>query len=155
MKLSLDSLAMPIRHRPEKPMTDEDPMLFSRENRPLRMEREPNGKILIMTPTGNRTGSIDHRITLIFGRWAEEDGRGIAFDSSTGFNLPNGTVRSPDAAWILNDRWNAMTEKEQEGFGVFPDFVIELRSPNDPLPDAQAKMPEWVANGVELASFTA
>jgi len=150
MNLVLSSLRLPIRIRPDAPMSDCDLMRFSRENRPLRMEREPNGEILIMTPTGNRTGSINHRIALMFGLWVDQDGRGVAFDSSTGFKLPNGAVRSPDVAWISNDRWNAMTEDEKDGFGVYPDFIIELRSPTDGMLDAQAKMQEWVTNGVAL-----
>ncbi len=151
MNLSLESLPLPIRLRPDKPMSDAELMRFGRENRPLRMEREPNGEILIMTPTNNKTGKMNLRIGRLLDVWAEEDGRGVAFDSSTGFKLPNGAVRSPDAAWIANARWNAMTDEEQEGFGTYPDFVIELRSPTERLSESQAKMEEWIGNGVELA----
>lgn len=150
MNLSLDSLPLPIRLRADKPMSDAELMQFSRENRPLRMEREPNGEILIMTPTNNKTGRMNMRVGRLLDEWAENDGRGVTFDSSTGFRLPNGAVRSPDAAWISNERWSSMTEEQQEGFGMSPDFVIELRSPTDSLSDSQAKMQEWVSNGVAL-----
>ena len=152
MDLLLSSLPLPVRLRPEKPLNDRDLMRFSRENRPLRMEREPNGDILITTPTGNKTGRINQKINILLGVWAEQDGSGVTFDSSTGFKLPNGAVRSPDAAWIANEKWNALTEDQQDGFGVCPDFIIELASPSDRLPDVKKKiLDEWIANGVQLA----
>ncbi len=131
-------------------MSDDDFMRFSAENHSLRMEREPNGEILVMTPTNNKTGKMNLRIGRLLDVWTEEDGRGVAFDSSTGFKLPNGAVRSPDGAWIASQRWDRLTEEEQEGFGMAPDFIIELRSPTDSLPAARAKMEEWMANGVTL-----
>jgi Uma2 family endonuclease len=85
------------------------------------------------------------------GSWAEADGTGVAFDSSTGFILPNGAERSPDAAWVSRSRWDRLTEKEQESFPpLCPDFVVELRSPTDNLKDLQAKMDEYMANGAQL-----
>jgi len=131
-------------------MSDAELMRFSERNASLRMEREPNGEILIMTPTGNNTGRMNLRVGRLLDEWAEADGRGVGFDSSTGFKLPSGAVRSPDVAWVANARWDRLSEAEQEGFGIAPDFVIELRSPTDKLTDAQAKMAEWIENGVEL-----
>jgi Uma2 family endonuclease len=150
MEFALSSLPLPVRLRPETPMSDDDFMRFSAENHSLRMEREPNGEILVMTPTNNKTGKMNLRIGRLLDVWTEEDGRGVAFDSSTGFKLPNGAVRSPDGAWIASQRWDRLTEEEQEGFGMAPDFIIELRSPTDSLPAARAKMEEWMANGVTL-----
>jgi Uma2 family endonuclease len=153
MNLDLSSLPMPIRLRPETPMSDEELMRFSDENKPFRMEREPNGEILIMTPAGTSVGFINRRIVQALGVWADEDGRGLASDSGTGFTLPNGAIRSPDAAWVSNRRWNALTEAEQEGYSpLCPEFVIELVSPSDRIEDVKKKMvDEWIANGAELA----
>lgn len=144
---------MPIRLRPETPMSDDDLMRFSRVNRPLRMEREPNGEVLIMTPAGYNTGSINRRIIQALGIWADEDGRGQACDSDNGFRLPNGAVRAPDTAWVSNSRLNALTEAERDGYApLCPDFVIELVSPSDRIEDVKKKMvEEWIANGAELA----
>lgn len=153
MNLDLSSLELPIRLKLAAPMSDEELMRFSRENRPLRMEREANGEIVIMTPTGIKTGFINQRILRALGKWADEDGRGVVFATDTGFRLPSGAVRAPDAAWMSHGRWMAMTESEQDGFGTLcPEFLIELASPSDRVKDLQRKMvDDWIANGVELA----
>lgn len=153
MNLNLSSLPMPIRLRPDTPMSDEELMRFSRKNRPFRMEREPNGEILIMTPTGNETGLINLRILQALSNWADQDGRGIVFATDTGFTLPNGAVRAPDASWMSNQRWSALTKSEQESFGsLCPEFVVELASPSDRVKDLEKKMMEdWLASGTELA----
>jgi len=153
MDLVLSSIPLPVRLRPESPVSDDELMRFSQENEPLRIEREENGDILIMTPTGIRTGNKNLRIGRLLDEWAEQDGQGIGCDSSTGFKLASGAVRSPDASWTANERVNALTEAQQEGFGpLCPDFVIELVSPSDRLPNAKKKITEeWIANGVKLA----
>jgi len=153
MNLDLSSQELPIRLRTATPMSDEELMRFSRVNRPFRMEREPNGEILVMRPTGNKTSFINLRILQALGIWADNDGRGIVFATDTGFRLPSGAVRAPDASWMSHQRWNAMTESEQEGFGhLCPEFVIELASPSDRIKDLERKMVEdWLAGGAELA----
>jgi Uma2 family endonuclease len=153
MNLDLSSLELPIRLRPETPMSDEELMRFSRENRPYRMERETNGEILIMTPTGYKTGTINRRVIQALGIWADHDGRGQVCDSDTGFKLPNGAVRAPDTAWVSDRRWNELTEAEQEGYApLCPEFVIELVSPSDRIENVKKKIvDEWIANGTELA----
>ena len=76
---------------------------------------------------------------------------GKVFDSSTGFKLPNGADRSPDASWIKLERWNALTAEQQRKFPpICPDFVVELLSPSDSLPETQAKMREYRDNGAIL-----
>jgi Uma2 family endonuclease len=134
-------------------MSDDALLRFSEENRSLRVEREANGDILVMTPTGCKTGKLNLRIGRFLDEWAERDGRGVACDSSTGFRLPSGAVRSPDAAWILKERDAALNEREQEGFGpICPDFVIELTSPSDEVSDVWKKITqEWIAGGAQLA----
>lgn len=153
MNLDLSLLPMPLRLRPETPMGDEELMRFSRENRPFRMEREPNGEVLIMTPAGTNVAFINFRIARALGNWADEDGRGIVCESNAGFSLSNGSVRSPDAAWVSNRRWNALTEAQQEVYSpLCPEFIIEFASPSDRIGDVKKKMvDEWIAKGAELA----
>ena len=84
-------------------------------------------------------------------RWAAEDGSGVVFDSSTGFELPNGAVRSPDVAWVANARLARLSAEEKRGFlPLCPDFVIELCSPTDSVAEVQQKMEEYRANGARL-----
>ena len=133
-------------------MSDEELMRFSRENRTLRMEREANGEILVMTPAGFGTSKMNQRIGRFLDEWAEADGRGVVTDSNGGYNLPNGSMRAPDAGWVSLKKAGSLTQHQEEGYAPFPpDFVIELRSPSDRLPDVQAKMEEWIVNGVEVA----
>ncbi len=124
---------------------------FCHSNPDLRIERNANGAVTVMSPafadTGNRNGRIFGQLFI----WAEAEGTGEAFDSSAGFTLPNGATRSPDAAWILADRWNALTPAQQASFApIVPDFVIELRSSSDTLKSLQEKLEEYIANGVRL-----
>ena len=152
MNLDLKEIELPIRLITEHPMSDEELMRFCAANETLRVEREPNGEILVMTPAGAKTGKMNIRISRLLDEWAEGDGRGVAFDSSTGFTLPDGSMRNPDGAWMLAERWNALSDEDQGRFApVCPDFVIELRSPSDRLSDLQAKMEQWIANGAEVA----
>ncbi len=83
--------------------------------------------------------------------WNRQTHLGKSFDSSTGFQLPNGANRSPDASWISIERWDALTSTEQERFvPLCPDFVMELRSASDALAPLQAKLQEYLENGVQL-----
>jgi Uma2 family endonuclease len=152
MNFALQEMPLPLRFRPETPMSDEDLMRFSAANDALRVERDANGEILVMTPAGNRTGRKNTAIISALDKWAEEDGRGYAFDSNTGFTLPDGSMRSPDAAWVSSARWDALSERDKDRFSpICPEFIIELRSPSDSLPDLEAKMVQWIANGAKLA----
>ena len=84
--------------------------------------------------------------------WAKREGTGLSFDSSTGFRLPNGAIRSPDAAWIRRDSWHALSPEQRRGFApLCPDFVLELRAPSDQLSALQDKMQEYIDNGARLA----
>ncbi|MCO6455312.1 MAG: Uma2 family endonuclease [Pirellulaceae bacterium] len=115
------------------------------------MERTPAGDLIIMPPTGGMTGRRNLALTTQLGVWCERDGTGVAFDSSTGFRLPRGGERSPDASWVRTERWNALTPQQQEAFPpLAPDFVAELRSPTDRLADLQEKLREYIASGVRL-----
>ena len=151
MSFALSEIELPVRLSFERPMTDDELMRFCAVNDVLRVEREPNGEILVMTPANSKTSKMNMRISRLLDQWAEEDGRGVAFDSSGGFILPDGSMRNPDAAWIERSRWEGLTDAQQSSFApVCPDFVIELCSPSDKLPAAQAKMEQWIANGAEI-----
>ena len=124
---------------------------FCQLNRDLRIERTSEGDVIVMPPTGSKTGLRSFSLTTQFGAWVEKDKTGRGFDSSTGFKLPNGATRSPDVSWIRNERWEALTEEDKEVFApLCPDFVVELRSPSDQLDFLQAKMREYVENGAKL-----
>lgn len=126
-------------------MTDEQFFEFCQMNRNLRIERNQYGEISIMPPTGSETGNRNFNIALQLGNWSEKDGTGICFDSSTGFKLSTGAERSPDASWMKLERWNLLSEEEQQGFApICPDFVIELRSKSDTLKPLQEKMEEYM-----------
>ena len=116
-----------------------------------KLERTAQGDLVIMAPTGGETGSRNANLLIQLGIWNEQTQLGVVFDSSTGFHLPNGADRSPDVAWVQRDRWSALTPEQREKFPpLAPDFVIELMSPSDGLADAQAKMQEYLDNGVQL-----
>jgi Uma2 family endonuclease len=120
-----------------------------------RLELTKTGELIIMSPTGGTAGRKNRRLTQQLGNWADRNGTGETFDSSTVFVLPNGARRSPDASWIKLERWNQLTQAQQDGFPpLAPDFVIELVSPSDMrnqrYEDLQAKMQEYLDNGVKL-----
>ncbi len=120
-----------------------------------RLELTANGELIVISPTGGEAGRKNRRLTQQVGNWADRDGTGEAFDSSTVFVLPSGARRSPDVSWIKLDRWNQLTQQQQDGFPpITPDFVIELVSPSDiknqRYEDLQAKMQEYLDNGVKL-----
>ncbi|ABA22933.1 Protein of unknown function DUF820 [Trichormus variabilis ATCC 29413] len=143
--------AFTVNLKPVLELTDEQFFNLCQANRDLKFERSANGELIIMPPTGGETGNKNARITQQLMNWADADGTGIAFDSSTCFKLPNGANRSPDAAWIKSERWNTLTDEQKEKFPpICPDFVIELLSPSDSLKAAQEKMREYLDNGVSL-----
>jgi Uma2 family endonuclease len=120
-------------------------------NPDAKLELTSFGELVIMSPTGGVSGNRNMTLTRRIGNWTEQDGTGIAFDSSTMFRLPNGALRSPDAAWILLERWNTLSPEEQETFPpICPDFVVELRSKTDTLKSLQDKMQEYINNGTRL-----
>lgn len=124
---------------------------FCQVNQDLRIERTATGEVIIMSPTFSDTGNRSGKAFQQLANWADQDGTGETFDSSTGFTLPNGATRSPDASWIRGDRWNALTEEEKASFApICPDFVIELRSSSDTLSSLQTKMQEYIDNGAVL-----
>ena len=120
-------------------------------NRELQLERTEAGELIVNPPTGGETGyrNLDIEGQLWF--WNRQTRLGKAFNSSTGFHLPNGADRSPDAAWVRQERWDAFTSEQKEGFApIAPDFVVELRSKTDRIKPLQDKMQEYMENHVRL-----
>lgn len=131
--------------------TEEQFVLLCQENPELRLELTAQGELVIMPPVGSEGGWRSGETFLALGNWAKKDGTGISFDSSTGFTLPNGAIRSPDASWIRRERWDALTKAQRVKFApICPDFVAEVRSQTDKLPDLLEKMQEYVDNGARL-----
>ena len=132
-------------------LTHEGFVELAQANQDLRMERAATGEVIFMPPTTPWTGKRNFSLYIQLGIWIEKTGLGVGFDSSTGFTLPNGAVRSPDVTWVSNERWEALTEEEQREFSrLSPDFVIELRSESDSLKKLREKMQEYIDNGVRL-----
>jgi len=120
-------------------------------NPDLQLERNAEGELIVMPPTGGETGKRNSKLNLQLGIWNERTQLGEVFDSSTGFTLPNKADRSPDVAWVEKSRWLALTSAQREKFiPLCPDFVIELLSPNDSLKKTQEKMQEYMENGCRL-----
>lgn len=136
---------------PAVEMDDEQFFAFCQQNSDLRIERTAEGDLIVMPPAGWETGNRNAGITSQLWAWAQRDGTGAVSDSSTGFILPNGATRSPDAAWVRLSRLRELTPQQKARFlPLCPDFVIELCSPSDSLPVLQAKLEEYLANGTRL-----
>jgi Uma2 family endonuclease len=132
-------------------LTDERLYELCQANRELRLERTSEGELVIMSPTGGETSRRNAQLIAQLVLWANQDRTGISFDSSGGFRLPNGAIRSPDAAWVRLAPWLKLTEEQKEKFiPLCPDFVVELRSATDSLQDLLDKMQEYLDNGVQL-----
>ncbi|MEH2467479.1 Uma2 family endonuclease [Nostoc sp.] len=131
-------------------LTDEQFFQLCQNNQDLRLERTAEGELIIMPPTGWESGNRNSRLTQRLGNWADADGTGLAFDSSTGFKLPNGANRSPDASWVSQERLEALNPNPDRFLPIAPDFAVELRSASDSLKTVQQKMQEYIDNGVRL-----
>lgn len=140
-----------IKFKPLTHMDDDRFAKFCALNDDLRIERTAEGEIILMPPTHGDTGHRNADLNADLTIWARGNGSGRYYDSSTGFKLPNGALRSPDVAWINNSRLEALTPEQRSGFfDICPDFVIELRSSSDSLSTLQDKMQEYMDNGARL-----
>ena len=120
-------------------------------NETMTLERDANGNIILMPPTGSETGRYNADISGEIWSWNRRTKLGYVFDSSTGFKLPNSAVRSTDVAWISRERWDTIPETDRQGFApLCPDFVIEIRSDSDDLKELKEKMEEYRDNGCRL-----
>jgi len=132
-------------------VSDDEFAELCRLNPELQFERTSEGELVVMSPTGGKTGRRNAWLIARVTNWAEKDGTGQVFDSSTLFSLPNSARRSPDVAWVRSDRWNALSSREQDEFPpLCPDFVVELRSRTDRLSTLMENMEEYIANGAQL-----
>ena len=132
-------------------LTDEQFWQLCQRNRDYCFERNAQGDLIVMSPTGSDTGRRNLDIIVQLGNWNKKNKLGVAFDSSTGFKLPSGAERSPDASWVQKEKWESLTSEEKERFApICPDFVVELRSKSDALKPLQEKMQEYIDNGAKL-----
>ncbi|AFZ30196.1 protein of unknown function DUF820 [Gloeocapsa sp. PCC 7428] len=137
--------------KPAIELTDEQFFQLCQANQDFRFERTATGELIVMPPTGGETGNRNAGITAQLWLWNDQKQLGLVFDSSTGFKLPNGADRSPDASWLKLERWNTLNQEQKEKFiPLCPDFVIELLSPSDNLRMLQDKMKEYLDNGTRL-----
>ena len=151
-QIDLLDLELPITLKPSARVCDEDLMRFSAQNQPFKIERNKEGDLTLMTPVGGIGSTHEQYITRILGNWTEENGTGIDFSPSAGFNLPDGSCLQPDASWMTRERWNSLTLKQQTGFPpLCPDFVVEVRSHSDSRRVLEDKMQAWLDNGAKLA----
>lgn len=136
---------------PNLKLTDEEFTAVVAANQDLRLELSAEGELIIMSPTGGETGNRNFDLLGQLWFWNSQYKLGKAFDSSTGFKLPNGATRSPDASWIRMVKWDNLTPEQRKKFlPLCPDFAVELVSETDDLADTQAKMREYIANGLKL-----
>lgn len=142
--------ALILNLRPTIELTDDQFFQLCQNNQDLRLERTAEGELIIMPPTGWESGNRNSRLTQRLGNWADADGTGLAFDSSTGFKLPNGADRSPDASWVRWERLQALNPDPAKFLPIAPDFAVELRSASDSLNTLPKKMQEYIDNGVRL-----
>jgi Uma2 family endonuclease len=143
--------AITLNLNPVIQLTDEQFFQLCQINELIRFERNADGTLLLMPLVGGLTSNRNANITAQLGLWNRDESLGVAFSSSTGFTLPNGAVRSPDASWLRRDKWDGLTQEEKERFApVCPDFVVELCSDSDCLQRLQNKMQEYLDNGSRL-----
>jgi Uma2 family endonuclease len=136
---------------PALPLTRATFRELCQANRDLRIERTAQGDLIIMPPAGGGTSRRNANLTFQLSLWSHAEGSGVVFDSSGGFELPNGATRSPDAAWVRHERLAALEPDDKEAFlPLCPDFVVEIRSPTDRITSLRHKMDEYMANGGEL-----
>ncbi len=138
--------------QPISALSDDELMLISSANPELQFERNADGTLVIMPPTGGISSNRELKAGAYLLTWVESNNLGEVFSSSAGFRLANSALRSPDAAFVAKDRLpKGWDEGEDRFLDLAPDLAIEIRSKTDSLSQLQAKMQEYIANGVKLA----
>jgi Uma2 family endonuclease len=136
---------------PSLDLTDEQFEQICTRNPDLKFERTAQGELVVVALTGGETGRRNMKLSARLENWSDRTQLGVAFDSSTGFRLPDGSIRSPDAAWVVLERWQKLTPEQRKKYvPLCPDFLVELKSASDELEDVRAKMEEYLANGLQL-----
>ncbi len=133
-------------------LSDEKFYQLRKDNPRARLELTADGELIALRPAGTKTGARGMKLSRRLESWSEKDGRGMAFDSSTGFTLPNGAKRSPEASWLPIERWGALSDEDKQGYApLCPDFVVELRvNRRQKLRPLKRKMAEYIDNGAGL-----
>lgn len=141
-----------LKDRVTSSMTDEEFLWFCLENKDLRIERNSNLEIIIMSPVTTKSNYGSGAAFAQLYMWSIQTKKGYAFDSSTGFTLPDRSVFSPDASWVSKEKWSALSDDDKDRFApICPEFIIEVRSKSDSLEDLQKKMFVWITNGAQSA----
>lgn len=152
MKEHLSNMRIPLNLDTIGPFTDLQLYNFCLANKELRIERDAQGQLYIMSPTGTESSFYNYDIGFELGIWNRKHNLGRISESNGGYILPDGSMRAPDIAWISNERLGSLSEEESKGFmKICPDFVIELMSETDSFAEAKRKMQAWLENGVRLA----
>jgi len=142
---------MAVTFNPLKPVTDEELRVLSERNPGYQFERNARGE-LIVTPTGSESSRSGAEVLGQLRDWNRRATRGVVFDSSGGFRLPDGSVFAPDASWVRRDRWDVLSQEQRDEFApLCPDAVFEVRSKLDRLHDLREKMLAYIANGAHVA----
>ncbi len=132
-------------------LTDDEFFALCQDNSDWHYERNAQHEILVMPPVGSDSSRNNNEVSGQLWLWNRQAQLGQSFDSSAGFLLPDGSVRSPDAAWLPQAAWAALTAGQRRRFPpVCPAFVVEVKSPSDGLRYLQAKMEDYLRNGVQL-----
>ena len=151
LPIATEIIPMVLQLQPAIALNDDQFYELCQLNGDFRIERNAAGELVIMPPTGSETDERNFNLVGQLWVWTKQDGTGVGFGSSGGFTLPNGAVRSPDAAWIKRERWEAIPAELRKKFApICPEFVIELRSQSDRLQILQDKMQEYIDNGTQL-----
>ena len=152
MKLIIDNYTLDVQGALHDGMSNEEFLHFCEQNNELRIERDANKQIFIMSHVNSFGGSQNIVISAELYLWNKKENTGICFDSSAGFTLADGAVFSPDASWMKIEKWNALPADEKQKFAaVCPDFIVELKSKSDNTNDLKNKMQKWIENGAQLA----
>lgn len=132
-------------------ISDRDLEQLCRDNPETRFETTPQGRLIVMSPTGSESGKLNLSLAAQIWNWNDRSRLGVVFDSSAGFKLSNGATRSPDVSWVRRSKWDSLSKQQRRKFApIDPDFIIELMSPTDDLTELQSKMLEYMDCGVSL-----
>ena len=154
MSSSLQELPLPVRIVPATPISDDDLIAFSRANEPYRIEKNAQGDIIVITPTGQRGDERETDVAAELIVWARRDGRGRANGANAGWNLPDGSMLSPDASWTSNELLARFTLEERERYlPICPEFIIEARLAQRPAGQNGAVALQWSETRLADRSF--
>lgn len=133
-------------------LSDKELLDLCQGNKHLKIERDENGNILIMAPTNFRIEYFNTNLLSLFVEWSKKTKKARITGSSGGFILPDSSMRAPDIALLLNEKYKSLTPLDKQGFpAVCPDFVVEIISSKEELKIAKKKMAMWMKNGCILS----